>query len=58
MFNWSRIISILTIVATILTFGIDYFGGFLGPDVRTLLLGIAAAILAFTERVQGGASKV
>jgi len=56
--NWSRIIAILTFFGTILTVLGSYFGQLLPPDVALLLAGLGMAITAFTERVQGGASKV
>ncbi len=56
--NWSRIIAILSFAVTILTVLTTYFAGLLPPDVSILILGITAAISAFVERVQGGASKV
>lgn len=56
--NWSRIIAILTFIATIMTVLGTYFGSLLPPDVALLIAGLGTAIVAFTERVQGGASKV
>lgn len=56
--NWSRIIAILTFIATITTVLGTYFSGILPPDVALLLAGLGMAITAFTERVQGGASKL
>lgn len=56
--NWSRIISVLTFLATALTFAAHYLTGVIPPEYMTLIAGLAAAITAFTERVQGGASKV
>lgn len=57
-FNWSRIISVLTVIATGLTFAAHYLGNVIPGEWLTLIAGLAAAILAFTERVQGGASKI
>jgi len=57
-FNWSRIIAILSLLTTILTVVSTYFAGLLPADVATLILGVTAAISAFVERVQGGASKL
>lgn len=56
--NWSRIISILTFIASLLTFAAHYLGNVIPADYMTLIAGVAAAILAFTERITGGASKV
>lgn len=57
-FNWSRIISVLTFIATALTFAVHYLGGVIPAEYMVLIAGLAAAITAFTERVQGGASKI
>lgn len=56
--NWSRIISVLTVISGILTFVLHYGVGFIPADWIPAIAAIHAAILAFTERIQGGASKV
>lgn len=55
--NLSRLLSILTTVAGVLTFVLSYGVGFIPAEYVPIIVGIQAAILAFTERVQGGASK-
>jgi hypothetical protein len=53
----SRFIAILSLLGA----GATAVAGFLGgirPQYAAIALGIAAAIASFTERVQGGASKV
>jgi hypothetical protein len=57
MFNFSRLVSILTAVVGVLTLVIHYAGGFIPAEYMPIIVGVQAAILAFTERVQGGASK-
>ena len=52
----SRLIAILASVAGLLTTGAT-FAGFVKPQYAVYMLAGAAAITAFTERVQGGASK-
>lgn len=56
--NWSRIISVLTVISGILAFVLHYGTGIIPADWMPFIAGLSAAILAFTERVQGGASKV
>lgn len=56
--NLSRLISILTAAAGALTLLLHYGGGFIPTEYVPIIFGIQAAILAFTERVQGGASKL
>lgn len=55
--NLSRIISVLTAIVTVLTFVLHYAAGYIPAEYLPVVAGIQAAILAFTERVQGGASK-
>jgi hypothetical protein len=49
----SRIIGILSFIATALTLACTYFAALIPPDVAVILLGVAAAISAFTGRIQG-----
>lgn len=56
--NWSRIIGVLSLLVTILTVVTTYFSSILPHDVAIVIVGITAAISAFVERVQGGASKL
>lgn len=56
--NLSRILSVLTVIATVLTFVLHYAAGYIPAEYLPVIAGIQAAILAFTERVQGGASKL
>ena len=56
MVNWSRIIGILSFVATVLTFGATYLGQ-IDPQYSVYALAAAAAINAFTGRVQGTPDK-
>lgn len=56
--NWSRIISVLTVVSGLLTFALHYGGGFIPVEWMPLITGLHAGILAFTERITGGASKI
>lgn len=58
MLNLSRIISVLTAVAGVITLVLHYGGGFIPAEYLPIIVGVQAAILAFTERVQGGASKL
>ena len=53
--NWSRIIGVLSLVATILSFAASYLGQ-LDPQYAVIAVAISGGINAFTERVQGGAS--
>lgn len=48
----SRIIGILTFIATGLTFAATYLGQ-INPDYAVYALAVAAAISAFTGRIQG-----
>lgn len=57
LINWSRIIAVLSFIATALTFGATMLGQ-IDPQYAVWALALAAAINAFTERVQGGESKV
>jgi hypothetical protein len=52
----SRVIAILTLVGAAATALAGFLGG-IRPQYAAIALGVAAAIAAFTERVQGGASK-
>ncbi len=54
--NLSLIVARLSLVSAAITAGATWFGSF-KPQWAAVALGIAAAINAFTERVQGGASK-
>lgn len=56
--NLSRIVGVLSLIVTILTVATSYFGSLIPPDVAVIIVGVTAAISAFVERVQGGASKV
>ncbi len=58
MLNWSRIISVLTVISGILTFALAYGANVIPAEWLPVITAVHAAILAFTERVQGGASKV
>jgi len=51
--NVSRIIGILSFIATALTFGATLLGQ-IDPQYSVYALALAAAINAFTGRVQGG----
>ena len=53
--NWSRIIGVLSFVATILSFAASFLGQ-LDPQYAVIALAVSGALNAFTERVQGGAS--
>ena len=52
----SRIVAILAFVAMALSTGAGLIGA-LNPKIAATMAAIAAAITAFTERIQGGASK-
>ena len=52
----SRVIAILTLIGAACTAVAGFLGG-IRPQYAAIALGIAAAIAAFTERVQGGTSK-
>lgn len=54
----SRILSILTTIAAVITFAAHYLVGVIPAEYMPFIAGIGLAITAFTERVQGGASKV
>ena len=54
----SRILGILSLIVSVLTVLTSYFSAVIPPDVAVIIVGITAAINAFVERVQGGASKV
>ncbi len=55
--NWSRIIGVLSFIATALTFFATLLGQ-IDPQYAVWALAASAAINAFVERVQGGASKI
>lgn len=55
--TFSRFLGILSLIASAATAAAAVVNA-LSPKWAALLLGISAAINAFTERVQGGASKV
>ena len=55
--NWSRILAVLSALNALVTLLAGVLGG-LRPQYAVILLGISAAISAFTERVHGGKSKV
>jgi hypothetical protein len=52
----SRFVAILSLLAAAATAVAGFLGG-IRPQFAAIALGIAAAINAFTERVQGGAGK-
>lgn len=56
--NWSRIIGVLSLIVTVGTMVSTYLGNLLPHDVAIVIVGVTAAISAFVERVQGGASKL
>jgi hypothetical protein len=56
--NWSRIIAVLSFIVTALTLLSTLLGAVIPHDYAILILGFTAAISAFVERIQGGASKV
>lgn len=51
--NFSRIIGILSFIVTGITLFLGVATTYIPADIATLLLGISAAISAFTQRVQG-----
>ena len=53
----SRFIAILSLLGAAATAVAGFLGG-IRPQYAAVALGTAAAIAAFTERVQGGKSKV
>lgn len=53
----SRFIAILSLLGAAATAVAGFLGG-IRPQFAAIALGIAAAIAAFTERVQGGKSKI
>lgn len=55
--NFSRIIGILSFIVTGITLVLSVATTFIPADLATLLLGISAAISAFTQRVQGTVGK-
>lgn len=55
--NWSRIIGILSLIAAGATAGATVVDA-INPKWAAMMLAAAAAINAFTERVQGGVSKI
>lgn len=52
----SRFIAILSLLGAAATAVAGFLGG-IRPQYAAIALGVAAAIAAFTERVQGGKSK-
>jgi hypothetical protein len=55
--NFSRIIGILSFIVTGITLVLGVATAFIPADIATLLLGITAAISAFSARVQGTVGK-
>jgi len=56
--NWSRILGVISLLITIGTIATTYLSSVLPHDVAIVIVGVTAALSAFVERVQGGASKV
>lgn len=54
--NWSRIIGILSFIATALTFAATFLGQ-IDPQYSVYALALSAAINAFTGRIQGNSNK-
>lgn len=55
--SFSRFLAILALIGAACTAAAGFLGA-IRPQYAAVALGIAAAIAAFTERVQGGKSKV
>ena len=54
--DWSRIIGVLSFIATVLTFAATFLGQ-IDPQYSVWALALSAAINAFTGRIQGTTNK-